>query len=401
MNHSGTDNSLPLPASTSIAPDDVNLTHLATPRCPILQELDPRCATVPITMPSRIQQTTVLQLPSHDPQTENSKKHSRLCLPITPDCLTQPLSRRTLRYISRNARLGADDDPLSPAGGRSKTIVSTVGASTFSTFDFPAQIQIPKLEDVYENNPCPPDPVPNSHIPRESPAPPSSPRANRRQTKYTMATSSAPPTSPSATSGTDSLTVLPSAPLFLRTAAYPGLDGSRNQCPSSPVSSTLAAPPAHMRAFAPFWDTIPAVTKRQMLQVTFNDVEQSVATAKAEAATTAIQLLDDEHHEKHVILVATQNYLTAAPSARGIVKLPFVPKCSVGHCPTSDVHRHHRWCFSAHIRESVGGIYGWLESPLENSLALALFCKTSSDKTRNRPSSVFRSLYNRTENSTR
>ena len=46
----------------------------------------------------------------------------------------------------------------------------------------------------------------------------------------------------------------------------------------------------------------------------------------------------------------------------GMVKLSFVPKCSVGHCPTSDVHR--RWCFSAHIRKGVDGICGWLESLL-------------------------------------
>ena len=252
MNHTDIDNSLPLPAITSIAPNDVNLTHLATPRSPILQELDPRGATVPITMPSRTQQTTVVLLPCDDPRTENSKNHSRLCFPMPTDCLTEPLSRRTLRYIRRNARRAADDESPFPAGGRLKTIVSTVGASTYSTLDFPAQIQVPKLEDVHENNRCPPDPVPNSHTPRESPAPPSSPRANHRRTKKNMssptkntkATSAAQPTSPQATAGTDSATVFPSAPLLLRTAAHPGLDRSRNQCPSSPVTSRL---PPHRR----------------------------------------------------------------------------------------------------------------------------------------------------------
>ena len=58
-----------------------------------------------------------------------------------------------------------------------------------------------------------------------------------------------------------------------------------------------------------------------------------------------------------------------SPFARGIVNLPFVPKCSVGHSPTSDVHRYRRCCFSAHIRESVDGIYGWLESLLEEILS--------------------------------
>ena len=86
---------------------------------------------------------------------------------------------------------------------------------------------------------------------------------------------------------TTGLTVGPSAPLLLRTTAHPGLDRSRDQRPSSPISSTLAAPPPHMRAFAPFWDTIPADIKRQMLQVPFHDVEQSVEDAKAEAAARA------------------------------------------------------------------------------------------------------------------
>ena len=149
MNHSDIGTTLSLPAITSIAPNDVNLTHLATPRCPILQELDPRGATVPITIPSRTQQTTVGLLSSDDSRTDNSKNHSppRLCLPMTPDCHTQPL-----RYIRRNARRAADDESPFPAAGRSKTIVSTIGASTYSTLGFPAQIQVLKLEDVYDNN---------------------------------------------------------------------------------------------------------------------------------------------------------------------------------------------------------------------------------------------------------
>ena len=252
MSQSDTDNSLPLPAITSIAPDDVNLTHLATPRCPILQELDPRGATVPITIPSRTQQTTVVLQPSDDPQTENSKNQFRVCLPMTPDYLTQPLSRRTLRYIGQNARLAADDESPFTAGGRSKTIVSTVGAFTYSTLGFPAQIQGPKLEDVHENNRCPPDSVPDSHTPRDTPAPPPSPRANHRRTKEKMSfpiknttsTSAEQPTSPQATAGTDSATVSPSALLLLRTAAHPGLDRARNQRPSSPVTSSLSASPS-------------------------------------------------------------------------------------------------------------------------------------------------------------
>ena len=271
MNHSGTDNSLPLPSITSIASDDVNQAQFAQTRCPIPQTFDPRCATtVPITIPSRTQQTTVS---SDDPQAANSKNQSRLCLPMTPDCLTQPLSRRTLRYIRRNNRRAANDESLLSADDRSKTIESTVGASTYGTLGFPGQISAPKLEDAHVNNRGPPDPVPISHTPREPLAPPSSPRANHRQTKNkmplhtknTMSIFAAQPTSPLATAGTDSATVSPSAPLLLRTAAHPGLDRARNQHPSSPVASSLAAPPAHMSAFVPFWDTLSADTKRKML----------------------------------------------------------------------------------------------------------------------------------------
>ena len=281
MNHPDTDNTLSLPADTSLAPNDVNRTHLATPQCPIPQELDSRGAIVPSTVPSRTQQTALTRLLSYDgPRTENSKDHPppRLCLPIPPDCHTQPLSRRTLRYIRRNAQRAADDKFPFPAADRSITILHTVAASTYSTHGFPAQIQVLKREGVYENNPFPPDPVPNSHTPREFPAPPSLPRANHRRTRNSktfptknniMATLAAPPTSPSATAETDSATVSLSAQRLLRTAAHPGLDRSQYQRPSSPVSSTLAAPLAHMRAFAPFWDTIPADIKRKMLQVSF------------------------------------------------------------------------------------------------------------------------------------
>ena len=67
-----------------------------------------------------------------------------------------------------------------------------------------------------------------------------------------------------------------------------------------------------MRAFAPFWDTIPAAIKRQMLQVPFQDVKQSVKDAKAEAAAVATKLADDEHRERHDILIAKKTHLTAA-----------------------------------------------------------------------------------------
>ena len=60
-----------------------------------------------------------------------------------------------------------------------------------------------------------------------------------------MAASAAALTSPSTTAETDSANVSPSAPLLLLTAANPGLGRSRDQCPSSPLSSTRSLTPTH------------------------------------------------------------------------------------------------------------------------------------------------------------
>ena len=214
MTHSNTDNTLSLNADISAAPDSVNRTPLATPRCPIPQELDYRGAIVPSRVPSRTMQTAPTKLLSFDgPRTENSKDHapSRPCLSIPPDLIsealgyTQPLSRRAPRYIRRNTRRAADDEFPFSAADSSKTILHTVAASIYSVHDFPAQMQVTKPENEYENNRCSFDPVLNSHTPRESPAPPSHPRANHRRTMNTkpfpaknptIAALAAPPTSP-------------------------------------------------------------------------------------------------------------------------------------------------------------------------------------------------------------
>ena len=49
-----------------------------------------------------------------------------------------------------------------------------------------------------------------------------------------------------------------------------------------------------------------------MLGVTFHELEKSVEAAKAEAASTAIQLADDEHLQKHNVLVEDETKITAA-----------------------------------------------------------------------------------------
>ena len=49
-----------------------------------------------------------------------------------------------------------------------------------------------------------------------------------------------------------------------------------------------------------------------MLQVPFQDVEQSVEDAKAEAAAIATKPADDEHRGTHDILVVKRNNVTAA-----------------------------------------------------------------------------------------
>ena len=317
MNHSDPGNSLPLAASTSIASDAVNQAQFATLRCPTPQKFDPRCeTTASIMVPPHTQQITDA---CDDLQAAISNQQSPLCPPMTLTCPTQPLSRRTLRYLRRNNRCTADDEPLFSASDRSKTIVPTVGASNYSTLEFPAQMQVLKLGDVPEINRCPPEPAPKLYTPCVPPMPPSSLRANLQptskmsaKTKNAMTTSAAQPTSPLATTGTDSVTASPSAPLLLRAAAHPGHDRAWNQRPSSPVASSLAAPPAHLSAFAPFWDTSPADAKRKMLGMPFHELEKSVEAAKAEAASTAIQLADDEYLKKHNVLVEDETKITAA-----------------------------------------------------------------------------------------
>ena len=317
MNSSDTGNSLPLAASTSLASDAVNQAQFETLRYPTPQTFDPRCeTTVSVMVPPHTQQITDA---CDDLQAAISDQQSPLCPPMTPTCPTQPLSRRALRYLRRNNRRTADDEPLFSAGDSSKTIVPTVGDSNHSTLEFPAQMQVLNLVDVPEINRCPPEPAPKLYAPRESPTPPSYLRANPQptnkmptNTKNIMTTSAAQPTSPLATAGTGSATAFPSAPLLRRAAAHPGHDRARNQRPSSPVASSLAAPPAHLSAFAPFWDTFSADAKRKMLEVTFHELEKSVEAAKAEAASTAIQLADDEHLKQHNVLVEDETKITAA-----------------------------------------------------------------------------------------
>ena len=180
-------------------------------------------------------------------------------------------------------------------------------------------MQVLKLVDVPEINRCPPEPAPKLYAPCKPPTPPSSLQANPQptnkmpaNTKNIVTTSAVQPTSPLATAGTGSATASPSAPPLLRAAAHPGHDRARNQRSSSPVASSLAASPAHLSASAPFWDTFSADAKRKMLEVTFNELEKSVEAAKAEAASTAIQLADDEHLKKHNVLVEDETKITAA-----------------------------------------------------------------------------------------
>ena len=199
MNHSDTGNSLPLAASTSIASDAVNQAQFATLRCPTPQKFDPRCeTTVSIMAPPHTQQITDA---CDDLQAAISNQQSPPCPPMTLACPTQPLSRRTLRSLRRNNRRTADDEPLFSASDRSKTIVSTVGASNYSTLEFPAQTQLLKLGDVPEIHRCPPEPAPNLYAPFEPPTPPSSLRANpqptNKMTANTKNTTTLPRRSPS------------------------------------------------------------------------------------------------------------------------------------------------------------------------------------------------------------
>ena len=67
-----------------------------------------------------------------------------------------------------------------------------------------------------------------------------------------------------------------------------------------------------MRAFAPFWDSIPNDITRQMLKVPFYDVGQGVQDAKAEAAARSSKLVDDEYRKSHNELVVTKATVTAS-----------------------------------------------------------------------------------------
>ena len=164
MNYSDTGNSLPLAASTSLASDAVNQAQFATLRYPTPQTFDPRCeTTVSVMVPPHTQQITDA---CDDLQAAISDQQSPLCPPMTPTCPTQPLSRRALRYLRRNNRHTADDEPLFSAGDSSKTIVPTVGASNHSTLEFPAQMQVLNVVDVPEINRCPPEPAPKLYAPR-------------------------------------------------------------------------------------------------------------------------------------------------------------------------------------------------------------------------------------------
>ena len=182
MTHSNTDNTLSLNADTSVTPNYVNRTPLATPRCPNSQELDYRGTIVPKTVKSRRLQTAPTPFPCFvGPRTGNSKYHlpSPTCPPPTPDLISealghaQPLTRRALRYIRRNARRAANYKFTSFTAGRLKTILSTVAGSIISTHDFPAQTQVTRRESEYDHNRRPSDPVTNPHTSRKFPALPS------------------------------------------------------------------------------------------------------------------------------------------------------------------------------------------------------------------------------------
>ena len=67
-----------------------------------------------------------------------------------------------------------------------------------------------------------------------------------------------------------------------------------------------------MRSFAPFWDSIPADIKREILRIPFHDVERSIQEAKDEAAAYATKLASTEHRKTHDTLVANKTNITAS-----------------------------------------------------------------------------------------
>ena len=81
---------------------------------------------------------------------------------------------------------------------------------------------------------------------------------------------------------------------------------------TSPVFSTLAAPPPHMRHCAHLWDSIDNSLKREMLRISFQDVERGLQEATAEAGTYATELADSEHSQHHDMLVRNATTITTS-----------------------------------------------------------------------------------------
>ena len=94
MTHSKTDISLSLAVDTDLAPDEVNRSPLATPRCPNSPRRDYRGTIVEKTLPSRRSQTAPSQIRTGvGTLIGNPKYHppSRTCSPPTPDMTSEPL----------------------------------------------------------------------------------------------------------------------------------------------------------------------------------------------------------------------------------------------------------------------------------------------------------------------
>ena len=127
-----------------------------------------------------------------------------------------------------------------------------------------------------------------------------------------VVTSTANSGSLSAYKATDSANASPTASLLLRAAAGPGLGRSRDQRPSSPVSSTLAAPPPYTRHCAHLRDSIDNFLKREIICIFFQDVERGLQEAKAEVVTYTTKLADSKHRQHHDMLFRKATTITAS-----------------------------------------------------------------------------------------
>ena len=129
----------------------------------------------------------------------------------------------------------------------------------------------------------------------------------------TAASTSLADAGPSPTPKTcDSAPASPVAPVLFRAASSPGLGRAQRQRPSSLISSALSAPPPHMKHCAHLRDRINAGLQRDMLCISFQDIEPGLLEARMAVVKHAMELAAIEHRRHHNRLLHHAHALDAS-----------------------------------------------------------------------------------------